>query len=214
MAGCCDHDHACSATPHNSAAWRRVLWFALAINGGMFFAEIVAGIAAGSASLQADALDFLGDSANYAISLGVAGMTLAWRSRAALVKGATLLALGLWVLMVTASHVYAGTFPEAQVMGIVGVVAMAANAGVALMLFRYRRGDANMRSVWICSRNDAINNLLVILAGVVVLWTGSGLPDLVAALIMAALGIWGGWQIVRDAMRELELSSRTTAPQP
>src|SRR5689334_22023032 len=123
MAGCCDHDHAC-ATKHSAAAWRRALWVALAINGAMFAAEIVAGVAAGSASLQADDLDFLGDSANYAISLGVAGMQLAGRSRAALAKGASLFALGLWVLLVAASHVYAGTCPEAHVMGVVGLVAM------------------------------------------------------------------------------------------
>jgi Co/Zn/Cd efflux system component len=203
MAGCCDHDHACSATLHDSAAWRRVLWAALAINAGMFLAEIAAGIAAGSASLQADALDFLGDSANYAISLSVAGMTLAWRSRAALVKGVSLLALGLWVLMVTAAHVYAGAFPEAHVMGIVGVVAMAANAGVALMLFRYRSGDANMRSVWICSRNDVIGNAAVLLAALGVFGTGTGWPDVIVAIVMAALGLAGGWQIVRHAFAEL-----------
>lgn len=203
MAGCCDHDHACSATLHSSAAWRRVLWFALAINGGMFLAEIAAGIAAGSASLQADALDFLGDSANYAISLGVAGMTLPWRSSAALIKGVSLLALGLWVLMVTASHVYAGTFPEAHVMGIVGGVAMAANAGVALMLFRYRSGDANMRSVWICSRNDVIGNAAVLLAALGVFGTGTGWPDVIVAAVMAGLGLAGGWQIVGHALAEL-----------
>jgi Co/Zn/Cd efflux system component len=211
MAGCCDHDHACSNRPHNDPAWRRILWIALAINGAMFVAEIVAGVAAGSASLQADALDFLGDSANYAISLGVAGMTLAWRSRAALAKGVSLLALGLWVLLVTAAHVYAGTFPEAHVMGVVGLVAMAANAGVALMLFRYRSGDANMRSVWICSRNDAIGNVAVLLAAAGVFGTGTGWPDLVVASIMAALGISGGWQIVRQASAELR---GTPAPVP
>src|SRR5262245_11466500 len=192
MAGCCDHDHGCSTAAHNDAAWRRVLWVALAINAAMFVAEIIAGVAAGSASLQADALDFLGDSANYAISLGVAGMTLAWRSRAALAKGFSLIALGLWVLLVTATHVYAGTFPEAPVMGVVGVVAMAANAGVALMLFRYRSGDANMRSVWICSRNDVIGNAAVLLAALGVFGTGTGWPDVVVAAVMAALGLSGG----------------------
>ena len=203
MAGCCDHDHACSASPHNGAAWRRVLWAALAINGAMFVAEIAAGVAAGSASLQADALDFLGDSANYAISLGVVGMTLSWRSRAALAKGVSLLALGLWVLLVTAAHVYAGTFPEAHVMGVVGLVAMAANAGVALMLFRYRSGDANMRSVWICSRNDVIGNAAVLFAALGVFGTGTGWPDVVVAVVMAALGLGGGWQIIRHALAEL-----------
>src|SRR4051794_5622961 len=130
----------------------------------MFLAEIVAGVAAGSSALQADALDFLGDAANYAISLGVAGLALSWRSRAALVKGATLGLLGLWVLASTAWHAYAGTLPRAEVMGAVGVLALITNGGVALMLYRFRGGDANMRSVWICSRNDAIGNLAVLLA--------------------------------------------------
>jgi Co/Zn/Cd efflux system component len=206
MAGCCDHNHAC-ATAHSDAAWRRVLWVALAINGAMFVAEIVAGVAAGSASLQADALDFLGDSVNYAISLGVAGMTLAWRSRAALAKGASLLALGLWVLLVTSAHVFASTFPEAHVMGAVGLVAMAANGGVALMLYRYRSGDANMRSVWICSRNDVIGNAAVLLAALGVFGTGTGWPDVVVAAVMAALGLSGGWQIIRHALAEMRGSA-------
>jgi Co/Zn/Cd efflux system component len=129
--------------------WRRALWIALGVNAGFFLAEIAAGVAAGSAALQADALDFLGDAANYAVSLGVAGMALAWRSRAALAKGGTLIAFALWVLGGTAWHALHGTLPQAEVMGAVGVAALAANAGVALMLYRFRGGDANMRSVWI-----------------------------------------------------------------
>ena len=214
MAGCCDHDQTCSATAQNDAIWRRVLWAALAINATMFVAEIVAGVAAGSASLQADALDFLGDSANYAISLGVAGMALSWRSCAALAKGISLFALGLWVLLVTAMHAYAGTFPEAHVMGAVGVVAMAANAAVALMLFRFRRGDANMRSVWICSRNDVIGNAAVLLAALGVFGTGTGWPDVIVAAIMASLGIAGGWQIIRHARAEMRGASAVTNAAP
>ena len=162
----------------DTPAWRLALWIALAVNAGMFLAEIVAGVAAGSSALQADALDFLGDAANYAISLGVAGMALSWRSRAALVKGATLGLLGLWVLASTAWHAYAGTLPRAEVMGVVGVLALLTNGGVALMLYRFRGGDANMRSVWICSRNDAIGNLAVLLAAAGVFGTGTGWPDL------------------------------------
>src|SRR5688500_18622078 len=206
MSGCCDHQDHCSSPERlaqNGAAWRRVLWVALVVNSGMFLAEIVAGVAAGSASLQADALDFLGDAANYAISLGVAGMALAWRARAALLKGASLGLLGAWVLGSTAWHADAGTLTQAQVMGVVGLLALLANAGVALMLYRYRGGDANMRSVWICSRNDAIGNAAVLLAAAGVFGTGTGWPDLVVASIMAALGISGGWQIVRQASAEL-----------
>lgn len=203
MAGCCNDDHCAAARPRDGAAWRRALWLALAVNAGMFLAEIVAGVAAGSASLQADALDFLGDAASYAISLGVADLALSWRARAALLKGASLAVLGLWVLASAAWHAHAGTLPRAEVMGVVGVLALLANAGVALMLYRYRGGDANRRSVWICSRNDAIGNCAVMLAATGVLGTGTGWPDLIVAAIMAALGISGGWQIVSQASAEL-----------
>nr|WP_262504338.1 cation transporter [Sphingobium sp. KCTC 72723] len=180
-----------------------MLWIALAINLAMFLGEIVAGIASGSRSLQADALDFLGDSANYAISLGVAGMALGWRSRAALLKGGTILAFGLYVLVTTVLAALGRGVPQAETMGIVGVIALIANGSVALMLYRYRSGDANMRSVWICSRNDAIGNLAVLLAAAGVVGTGTAWPDLAVALIMAALGIWGGLQIISQARAEL-----------
>jgi Co/Zn/Cd efflux system component len=205
MVGCCN-DGCSTPKALNSLAWRRALWIALAVNAGMFMAEMAAGLAVGSASLQADALDFLGDAANYAISLGVAGMALAWRARAALLKGATLGMLGLWALGATAWHADAGTLPEAEVMGAVGALALAANAGVALLLYRFRTGDANMRSVWICSRNDAIGNVAVVLAAAGVFGTGTAWPDLVVATIMAALGVSGGWQIARQAMGELRSS--------
>jgi Co/Zn/Cd efflux system component len=207
LSACCHNDH-CSADGSaskalDSPAWRRALWIALAVNGVMFAGEIIAGVAAGSASLQADALDFLGDAANYAISLGVAGLGLAWRARAAFVKGAGLLALGFWVIGSAAWHAYASTLPQAEVMGAVGVLALLANAGVALMLYRFRNGDSNMRSVWICSRNDAIGNLAVLAAAGGVFGTGTGWPDLIVAAIMASLSISGGWQIVKQARAEL-----------
>jgi Co/Zn/Cd efflux system component len=205
MSAHCCHDHHCTETRAlNSPAWRRALWIALAVNAGMFLAEIIAGVAAGSASLQADALDFLGDAANYAISLSVAGMALTWRARAALLKGGSLGLLGLWVIGSTVWHAYLGTLPSAEVMGVVGLLALLSNAGVALMLYRFRGGDANMRSVWICSRNDAIGNVAVLLAAAGVFGTGTGWPDLIVASIMAALGISGGLQIVRQARGELD----------
>jgi Co/Zn/Cd efflux system component len=191
------------ADPNNHPIWRRALWIALGINAAMFLVEMIAGVAGGSKALQADALDFLGDAANYAISLGVAGMALAWRARAAFFKGATLALLGLYVLGVTLWAVWHGRTPEAEVMGIVGIAALIANAGVAVMLYRFRSGDANMRSVWICSRNDAIGNLAVVLAAAGVFGTGSAWPDLVVATIMAALGLFGGVQIMRQARGEL-----------
>ena len=169
----------------------------------MFLVEMVAGVAADSRALQADALDFSGDSANYAISLGVAGMALAWRARAALVKGATLVLLGVWVLASSLWALWIGTSPEPIAMGAIGVLALAANAFVALILYRFRTGDANMRSVWICSRNDAIGNLAVVAAALGVFGTGTAWPDIVVATVMALLGISGGWQIMRLAKMDV-----------
>lgn len=190
-------------TALNDPKWRRVLWIALIINAGMFAVEIAAGVAAESRALQADALDFLGDAANYAISLGVAGMALAWRARAALFKAATMLAFGLGVLGATLWGFLNGTAPHAETMGVVGAAALAANVAVALMLYRWRTGDANMRSVWICSRNDAIGNLAVLAAALGVFGTGRGWPDLVVAGIMAGLAIWGSLEVFRQARGEL-----------
>jgi len=190
-------------TALNDPQWRRVLWIALVINAGMFAVEIVAGVAADSRALQADALDFLGDAANYAISLGVAGMALAWRARAALFKAATMLAFGIGVLTSTIWGIATGTAPHAETMGFVGAAALAANVVVALMLYRWRTGDANMRSVWICSRNDAIGNLAVLAAALGVFGTGQGWPDLAVAAIMAGLAIWGSFDVFRQARGEL-----------
>lgn len=213
MAGCCEHD-ACASSGGAKVdpVWRRCLWIALIVNATMFASEIAAGFAASSSALQADALDFLGDSANYAISLFVVGMGLAVRSRTALFKGATLLALGLWVAGSAGWRAVAGgSVPHADVMGIVGFVALLANAGVALMLFRFRRGDADMRSVWICSRNDAIGNVAVMLAALGVFGTGTLWPDVIVAGIMAALSITGGWAIMRQAMSEMRLGRKSPA---
>jgi Co/Zn/Cd efflux system component len=169
----------------------------------MFVVEIAAGLAGDSRSLQADALDFFGDAANYTISLAVAGMMLAWRARAALVKGATIALFGLYVMASAIWAAFGDASPQPEVMGAVGLLALAANAGVALMLYRFRNGDSNMRSVWICSRNDAIGNVAVMLAAVGVFGTGAAWPDLVVAAIMAALALSGGVQIIRQARAEL-----------
>ncbi len=209
----CCHDSTCSsATPSdalNSPQWQRALWIALIVNAGFFVTEIIAGAAAGSAALQADALDFFGDAANYAISLGVAGMALTWRARAAVAKGGTMLAFALWVLASTAWHAWYGTVPRAEVMGVVGIAALIANGVVALMLYRFRTGDANMRSVWICSRNDAVGNAAVLLAAMGVFGTGTGWPDVTVAAIMGGLGLWGGWQILAQARGELRSERHT-----
>jgi Co/Zn/Cd efflux system component len=203
MIDCCN-DHCCADTQDSpNPKWRLALWIALAVNAGMFAIEIGAGLAAGSSSLQADSLDFLGDAANYAISLGVAGMVLGWRARAALLKGMTLFALGAWVVATTALHAYHGTLPKAELMGAVGFLALVTNGAVALMLYRFRGGDANMRSVWICSRNDAIGNVAVLLAALGVFGSGTGWPDVIVASLMAALSLSGGFQIMRYARAEL-----------
>ncbi len=195
---------ACGTTATlNDPRWRRALWIALGVNAGMFAVEMAAGAAADSRALQADALDFLGDSANYAISLMVAGMALAWRARAALAKGLTLVGLGGWVMITAVLAALGGAAPEPELMGIIGALALAANTGVAIMLYRFRTGDANMRSVWICSRNDAIGNIAVMAAALGVFGTGTAWPDLIVAALLALLGISGGIQIVQQARLEL-----------
>ena len=160
-------------------------------------------VAADSRSLQADALDFFGDAANYAISLGVAGMALAWRAKAALIKAATMLVFGIWVIGYAIHGLIAGADPEPATMGLVGTLALATNVIVALMLFRFREGDANMRSVWICSRNDAIGNIAVLGAALGVFGTGQAWPDLLVASIMAGLAFWGSIEVFEQARREL-----------
>lgn len=204
MAGGCCGGSPDTGRKTEDRVWRRALWIALIINAGMFGVEIVAGVTAGSASLKADALDFLGDAANYAISLGVAGLALRWRARAALAKGMSLLLLGVWVIASTAWMAAKGTLPTAETMGVIGVLALFANLICAVMLWRHREGDANRRSVWICSRNDAIGNIAVVAAALGVFGTGTAWPDIAVAAVLAGLGVSGGWQIIRQAWLELK----------
>jgi len=212
MSGCC-HSNDCNETdPHRGdPSLKRVLWIVLAINAAMFLIEIVAGLAAGSASLQADALDFLGDTANYAISLFVVGTALRYRSMAALVKGATMGLFGVWVMGTVVWHSVMGTVPEPLTMGVVGSAALVSNAVCFGLLYAYRSGDANMRSVWVCSRNDVLGNLAVLLAALGVFGTGAGWPDLIVATVMALLAIQGAIVVVRHAMEEFN-SSRGALP--
>jgi Co/Zn/Cd efflux system component len=202
---CCANEDCNSVGGQPDGRYRRVLWVALILNGGMFLTEIVAGLAAGSAALQADPVDFLSDSANYGISLSVLGLALAWRARAALVKGVCLGLLGLWVAGNTLLHAITGTLPQAEVMGFVGVLALLVNGGVAVLLYRYRDGDSNMRSVWICSRNDAIGNVGVMLAALGVVGTGTGWSDIFVASGMVALSLRGAGQIINHAWGELSV---------
>jgi Co/Zn/Cd efflux system component len=202
-AHCCDHGHEHAASAAASPAYRRVLWVALAVNLAMFCVEIGAGLAAQSVSLLADSLDFLGDAGNYGISLFVLGMALQWRARASLLKAASMGAFGLWVAVTTVQHALAGTVPAAPVMGMVGALAFAANLGVAALLYRWREGDSNMRSVWICTRNDAIGNLAVLAAAAGVFGSGTGWPDYLVAAVMSGLALVGAFQVARQAMAEL-----------
>jgi len=187
-------------------AYRRILWIVLIINFSMFVVEIVAGLAAGSVALQADALDFLADSANYAISLFVVGMALRRRAQAALIKGITMALFGLWVIGNTGWHIFYGDIPDAMTMGAVGTAALISNAIVLALLWAYRYGDSNMRSVWICSRNDVVGNLAVLLAALGVFGTGTAWPDIIVATVMACLALQGAVVIIKQAYGEIKMS--------
>ena len=201
---CCDsHDHGPAPGTAVPAGYRQVLWIALAVNVAMFALEIGAGLAAGSVSLLADAIDFFGDAANYGLSLAVLSLGMAWRSRTALLKAWSMLAFGVAVLGRAAWSAWQGIDPEPLTMGAVGTLALAANLAVAWLLYRYREGDANMRSVWLCTRNDAIGNIAVIGAALGVFGTGSRWPDLAVAGVMAGLALFAGVSVLRHARAEL-----------
>ena len=197
------HEHDTPLAGDVPPGYRRALWIALVVNALMFGVEVFAGIAAGSVSLLADAIDFAGDAGNYALSLAVLSLGLALRARAAAFKAACMLLFGVFVLGRAAWGAYAGDAPEPLTMGAVGALALVANVGVALLLFAYREGDANMRSVWLCTRNDAIGNLAVLLAAVGVFGTGTRWPDLLVAAVMAGLALWAGASVLRQARQEL-----------
>jgi Co/Zn/Cd efflux system component len=215
MADACCAPPPLKLDPHRgNSAYRRILWIVLAINGLMFLVEIGAGLAAGSASLQADALDFFGDAANYAISLMVVGMALHYRAAAALAKGATMGLFGVWVIGTVIWHLMHGTLPNAFTMGTVGFAALLANAASFGLLWAYREGDANMRSAWICTRNDVLGNLAVLLAAVGVFGTGTGWPDIVVAAIMAGLALQGAIIVIRQSIAELRQPATIPAQYP
>jgi len=196
---------ACHQHPpaQDSAAYRRVLWFALVANILMFGVELAASIFSGSSALAADAADFLGDSANYALSLGALAIGGAWLARVALLKGAAMSIYGIAVLAYAGWRAWLGVAPEPITMGVVGLLALAVNFTVAVMLFRFREGDANMRSVWLCTRNDVIANLLVLVAAAGVLGTATVWPDVAVAAVLAVLGLTSGRIVIRQARAEL-----------
>jgi len=197
-AGC--HTH--PVDPAADRGTRRILWIALALNAAMFAVEIGAGLAAKSVALQADALDFLGDATTYAISLAVLGRPLRWRAGAAMLKGASLGVLGVWVAAATVWNAVAQPLPDHTVMGGIGVLALVVNVAVAVMLYRMRSGDANLRSAWLCSRNDAIGNLAVLGAALGVFGTATAWPDLLVGAVMAGLALSASVTILRQARGE------------
>jgi Co/Zn/Cd efflux system component len=206
MSSCCSGPcH--SDKPPADHRYRRVLRIALIVNAAMFGVELFGGLHAGSVSLLADAVDFLGDAGNYAVSLYVLALAAAWRSRVAMWKGVTMGIYGVFVLGQAAWHAAMGAVPEASTMGAIGALALAANLGVAVLLYAYRNGDANMRSVWLCTRNDAIGNLAVMLAALGVFGTGRAWPDLLVAAVMGTLALGGSWTVMKHARRELRTAT-------
>ncbi len=196
----------CSGNPKFDGvdpAYKQVLWGVIFINAAMFFVEMSAGKLAGSQALQADALDFLGDALTYGLSLAVIGMSLKVRSTAALIKGLSLLFMGLWVFGSTVYQIFILGVPSAKIMGLIGLLALAANLASVLLLMRYKDGDANVRSVWLCSRNDAIGNVAVMIASFAVFLTASAWPDLIVAIIMAGLFLRSAQLILVQAWQEL-----------
>jgi len=193
----------CNPTPSRDISYRRVLWIALFANATMFFVELAAAVFSGSSALAADAADFLGDSANYALSLGAIALGGAWVSRVALLKGLAMSVYGVAVLAYAGWRAWLGVPPEAFTMGVVGLLALLVNVGVAALLYRFRDGDANMKSVWLCTRNDVIANLAVLIAAAGVFGTGTVWPDVAVAGMLALLGLSSGRIVIRQARAEL-----------
>lgn len=203
----------CCASPVATVdpVYRRILWIALALNAAMFFVEVGAGAFADSTALLADAVDFFGDAANYGISLAVLALAPVWRSRAALIKGCSMGLFGIFVIGKIFWSAATGSSPEPFAMGAVAMLALLVNVGVAIMLYRYRSGDANMRSVWLCSRNDAIGNIAVMLAALGVFGTGRAWPDLGVAAMLGVLALLSARAIISEALRELRQGNRVVA---
>jgi cation diffusion facilitator family transporter len=208
MSACCSHDAHDDGQAELSGAFRRVVWLALVLNFAMFAVEIAAGFYAGSVALWSDALDFFSDGANFAITLAVLGMAARPRALAAMLKGVSMAAFGLWILAAIAANALSGGVPSAPVMGGVATVALAVNLSVALMLYRFRNGDANRRSLWLCTRNDALGNLAVLAAASGVFATSANWPDLLVAFAMAMLALHSAVQVIRQSLGELRPSTQ------
>lgn len=196
----------CCAPAHKpkTQSLNRVLWIALALNFIMFLIEFGSSFVADSQSLKADSLDFLGDSANYAISLFVIGFSLTNRAKASIIKAVSMGALGVWVAVEIVLSIYKGAAPNSELMTWLGFAGLAVNGFVTWLLYQFREGDSNMRSVWLCSRNDAIGNIAVIGAAYAVSYFQTYWPDLIVAGLMAYLAISASIKIIKLAMAEIE----------
>ena len=195
-----------SQASHHSAKYRKALWIVLVLNLTMFFVEVVMAVKSGSTSLLSDSLDFLGDSANYMISLIVLPMALSYRAKASMVKGLTMGGFGLFILITTIYRAFYGEIPSHDQMSVVGALALVVNVTALAVLLNFRDGDSNMRSVWVCSRNDAIGNVAVILAGMAVYFFQSKYPDLIVAFVLAFLALQASQEIIKRAWAELKVS--------
>lgn len=208
MTGCA---HDLGPVPVDDTRYRRALIAVLIINAVMFAVEGAAGLLGNSVALQADALDFLGDAATYAISLAVLGLALKWRAMAALLKGATMAIFGFWVIGAAGFYALTGETPSAPLMSSIGLAALIANVTSALILFQFRSGDSNRRSVWLCTRNDAISNVAVIIAGGAVFATGMGWPDAIVGVAMGCLALHSAYQVIAQARQELSTETVATS---
>lgn len=195
-----------SENPPIDPRYKRILWIALVVNGAMAVIELAGGLKADSVSLIADAIDFIGDAANYAVSLFVLALAPVWRARTALIKGMTMGGYGLFVLGFAGWNLYRGAVPEPATMGLIGAMALIANVSIAVLLYAYRAGDANMRSVWLCTRNDALGNVAILLAAVGVFGSGSGWPDIVVAVVMGVLGLTAATTVIKQARAEIAVA--------
>ena len=197
-------NNCCDTNEHNwDCKYRKILWVVLLINLGMFILEIISGLVSGSQSLLADSLDFFSDAANYGISLYVLSKSITLRAKASLIKGYSMGVFGIFVAVSTIYKVFFAVTPKAEIISTVGFVALAANLFSAFLLYKYRKGDSNRASVWICSRNDAIANIAVIFAGIGVWITSTKWPDLIVAFIIASISLNGALHIIRKAKKEL-----------
>lgn len=194
--------------------YRRALWTVVALNVGFGVLELIGGIVSESQALKADALDFIGDGLITLFGIVAIGWSLVWRARSALAQGLFLAGLGLGVLVNTAYRALVQQQPEAEMMGVVAVAALVVNVLAAVVLVPHRAGDANARAIWLFSRNDAIGNAAVVVAAILVSWSGTPWPDLLVAGVVASLFLHSAWAIVRDASSDLREVPVKTPPDP